>query len=605
MNSSKRVLIVFVAICSVRVSQVAARTLPKSPGMRSPPPTSPRQPVFYAVVQHDFVAERADELDAKSGDHISVVAQSNFEWFVAKPISRLGRPGLIPVSFVAIYDPSTSMPMTDHEVKAMMERGEVPNVDEWKRSILEYKATSISLGVLDDDSTARVPVSNSPFMPSAQQTPKMDTIIEPEPEPPKMKTPLPVLQSGIILSAEVLSWHFEMDEYWFRIHALFQADGSESLPPAKQLVLFRVYNDFYDFQVKLLNAFPLEAGQTTSSDSMVPKRILPYMPGPSQHVDDKVTQLRKDELDQYLSQLCGLWDHGAEYIMRDRLILDFFTPKAGDLEEDVEPAYRILEERRAAKQYTMSRDAEQIREPLSKMNVQENRYSDGSNYEEHSYASSSKSGIEGAGVSQKNMSNSSSDTRQQYREYDQRDMYPRSHSPYSNSSRAQSPSRLRSGSTTSTRKFTGEPSSRSMSTRDNHEQTVSYAALRKSEEDSPRSYTSNQTHPLSATGSVGSGKSRNRSASNANSPPISANNPNTAFVKIKIFDRLTQDLIAIRVSPRVTHAQLMDKVRARLGDDVGHLAYRNSISNMFLGLEDDQSLRQWLEGTDKHVLYAD
>ena len=78
-----------------------------------------------------------------------------------------------------------------------------------------------------------------------------------------------------------------------------------------------------------------------------------------------------------------------------------------------------------------------------------------------------------------------------------------------------------------------------------------------------------------------------------------------SFVKIKIFDRLTQDLIAIRVNPRVTHAQLMDKVRSRLGDDVQHLAYRNSITNTFSALDDDSSLKQWLEGADKHVLYAD
>ena len=59
---------------------------------------------LYGVVQYDFRAERADELDAKRGESIIVIAQSNHEWFVAKPIGRLGGPGLIPVSFVAISD---------------------------------------------------------------------------------------------------------------------------------------------------------------------------------------------------------------------------------------------------------------------------------------------------------------------------------------------------------------------------------------------------------------------------------------------------------------------------------------------------------------------
>jgi bud emergence protein 1 len=62
---------------------------------------------LYGVVQYDFRAERADELDAKRGEPIIVIAQSNHEWFVAKPIGRLGGPGLIPVSFVAISDTTT------------------------------------------------------------------------------------------------------------------------------------------------------------------------------------------------------------------------------------------------------------------------------------------------------------------------------------------------------------------------------------------------------------------------------------------------------------------------------------------------------------------
>lgn len=77
------------------------RSLPSQP--KSRPKPSP----LYGVVQHGFRAERADELDAKRGEPIIVIAQSNHEWFVAKPIGRLGGPGLIPVSFVAISDTTT------------------------------------------------------------------------------------------------------------------------------------------------------------------------------------------------------------------------------------------------------------------------------------------------------------------------------------------------------------------------------------------------------------------------------------------------------------------------------------------------------------------
>lgn len=76
-------------------------------------------------------------------------------------------------------------------------------------------------------------------------------------------------------------------------------------------------------------------------------------------------------------------------------------------------------------------------------------------------------------------------------------------------------------------------------------------------------------------------------------------------MKIKIFDRVADDLIAIRVHPRVTHAELMDKVQARLGGEVANLKYRDSLTNMFVGLDSDEELRAWIEGTDKHVLFAD
>jgi bud emergence protein 1 len=105
-----------------------------------------------------------------------------------------------------------------------------------------------------------------------------------------------------------------------------------------------------------------------------------------------------------------------------------------------------------------------------------------------------------------------------------------------------------------------------------------------------------------------SSRSRSHSsaaASNLNTPTISAANPQTAFVKIKIFDRVADDLIAIRVHPRVTHAELMDKVQSRLGGEVANLRYRDSLTNDFVGLDSDSDLRIWMDSTDKHVLYAD
>lgn len=100
--------------------------------------------MVYGIVQYDFNAERPDELEAKAGEAIIVIAQSNPEWFVAKPIGRLGGPGLIPVSFIEIRDMTTGYAVQD--VQSVVARAGVPKVEEWKRMVADYKNSSITLG---------------------------------------------------------------------------------------------------------------------------------------------------------------------------------------------------------------------------------------------------------------------------------------------------------------------------------------------------------------------------------------------------------------------------------------------------------------------------
>jgi bud emergence protein 1 len=126
-------------------------TMPAERGsMRAPRAGNP----LYGVVLYDFNAERPDELEAKTGEDIIVIAQSNEEWFVAKPIGRLGGPGLIPVDFVEIRDMSTGLPVED--TQAAVVRAGVPKVEEWKKMAAEYKNSSIALGQFEfDDRSTR------------------------------------------------------------------------------------------------------------------------------------------------------------------------------------------------------------------------------------------------------------------------------------------------------------------------------------------------------------------------------------------------------------------------------------------------------------------
>lgn len=114
--------------------------------------------MVYGIVQYDFNAERPDELEAKAGEPIVVTAQSTPEWFVAKPIGRLGGPGLIPVSYVEIRDLMTGQAVPD--AQEAVQRAGVPKVEEWKKMAKYYRDNSIPLGKIET-SNGRMSVGNN------------------------------------------------------------------------------------------------------------------------------------------------------------------------------------------------------------------------------------------------------------------------------------------------------------------------------------------------------------------------------------------------------------------------------------------------------------
>ena len=593
-------------IVSLRSSRASTFGSPKEGSS----PTSPtvKTQVFYAVVQHDFVAERPDELEARAGDPISVVAQSNREWFVAKPIGRLGRPGLIPVSFVQVRDPITNQPI--HDVNALIDRGSLPKVEEWKRQMLNYKATSISLGVLDESSTTSG-VSNSPYMPKSTSVPASLPSTSSPPQPAYTPQPQPVDEGqlppeGILLSAEVVSFHSEMDEFWFRVHVVFQPynpNGSFDLPLAKQHVLYRCYNDFYDFQIELLEKFPREAGREVENPS---PRLIPYMPGPVEHVDNKITLARKDELDKYLRSICKLKETTARYILESIVVRKFLAIKPGDAEMEIDPCTEEIqtifgsgEPPEGYPQELPDDDINGLHDQMGRMNLNggyNNGYDDGSS-----------------------RSSSGAHDPHSYHE-DGFDLHDRQSPRLPLTSQ----NHQRIGSTASFQRSSGyslspgnspQPAPTKPQWAQNHpysaggwNHTINHGHDDHFGNEQGRTSIASATSPTSVQPSVISVISRSRSHSNAaklSSPPISATNPQTAFVKIKIFDSITEDLIAIRVHPRVSYTQLMEKIQSRLGAGVKNLKYRESTGGAFVELLDDEELRTWIETTDRHVLYAD
>ncbi|KAI9511265.1 hypothetical protein F5148DRAFT_1172243, partial [Russula earlei] len=566
-----------------RNSQIMSPSPTRSISMLSPPSSStPKTQAFYAVVLHDFIAERPDELDAKAGDSISVVAQSNREWFVAKSIGRLGKPGLIPVSFVEVRDPATGKPIPD--ITALMDSGTLPRVEDWKKQMLSYKANSIALGVLDEAGNQFTTANTNPpsaYPPTSTQTAPAHSHEDRSQSPDRPQTPPPILPDGLLLSATVVSFHLEMDEYWFRIHALYQPfdpSGSSTLPPAKDLVLFRAYNDFFDYQITLLDTFPSEAGREDKHP-----RIIPFMPGPSDEVNDALSSTRQRELDDYLHRLCRLNCTTARYILEHTLTREFLALKPGDVERDTEPQYDLMAD---VGWYEPSEDPRpvSINDPPSPVDDVAHKLQQTSIKQAHSRHSESEGSEYSEGHNRTSKSESS--TRPQRQQPQPHVTSPSKSKPHT--TRQAPPGSARNGN--------------------GHHATTDEVEFRDSAYSRSSASSSSRwaDSPVRSSGGARSIRSGGTNGASAGAPTISASVPQTAFIKIKIFDRIQDDLIAIRVHPRVTHEQLLDKVQQRLGGQVARLSYRErgEDGEDYVPLQQDDDVLWWIGNTDKHVLYA-
>ncbi|CAG8559296.1 4283_t:CDS:1 [Paraglomus occultum] len=329
--------------------------------------TVQKQQPLYGVVLYDFVAERQDELDAKAGEAIIIIAQSNREWFVAKPIGRLGGPGLIPVTFIEIKDLSTGQTIED--VNELLDRSVVPKVEDWKKMTQDYQDNSITLGRLDFPSEN--PTVDPKLAPIGMERRAMSTNDEYEqmqpsvaidfdpklspitfefdnrlpqtgmrgsqsfgryassesyqrnseafntsPTSPQLQQDDSVNGEDQIMNAWVDKYHYEDNHYWFVVRV--------QMASGRFRVLYRLYEDFYEFQIALLGEFPVEAGRTGK------KRILPFMPGPLSYVNDVITAQRRADLDVYVKELLNL----PAYILRNPLLNQLFGMREGDMQTD-------------------------------------------------------------------------------------------------------------------------------------------------------------------------------------------------------------------------------------------------------------------------------
>lgn len=129
---------------------------------------------------------------------------------------------------------------------------------------------------------------------------------------PQQQTPLLAA-----IKASVPRYCFADDIFWFIVEC--------QMEDARHWELQRLYQDFYDLQINLIQEHPLEAGNVKGHE-----RTLPYMPGPVTYVTDNISNGRRANLDEYIRNLLNLGPH----ITRSSLVRVFFAPREGDYEID-------------------------------------------------------------------------------------------------------------------------------------------------------------------------------------------------------------------------------------------------------------------------------
>ncbi|KAL6941607.1 hypothetical protein ACO0RG_002742 [Hanseniaspora osmophila] len=496
-------------------------------------------PSLYAIVLYDFQAEKSDELTCHTGENLFVCAHHNFEWFIAKPIGRLGGPGLVPISFVSIIDINTGY-ATGNDTQYDISSSGLPTVQEWKQSVVKYKASNINLGSVESSYQEESHLSQPDSSLYAQH--RVQEISEQRERKPSrisftslQENPMDEVMEQFILDAAVENYTLEDHKYWFHLTCITSNGLIRSLR--------RSYEDFYDMQVRILEAFPREAGKIMDKKTgRMSERIVPYIPGPVPYVTDTITKQRKDDLNLYVKELTNL----PIRISRCSLVLQLFE----------------IRENKFDKEFLDTDNA------MTLNNIKARNNSSSNVLNQHYKNSVSQ-------ISQKEVARSNS--KEEQRQESDRSSRLRSHQsstsslhhPYHqqlNISNQSSPNRSINRST-SNNSFTGylrNSSHKSLSKNTSSEMLNKYnnnnfAPSNANEEDSTLTNTDiNQFQNLSINNSQ-TGKNANGTSSTTE----------TKAQKVKFYYK--DDIFALLIKPTISFSELVDKIATRVESDRFHL----------------------------------
>ncbi|GMM38185.1 phosphatidylinositol-3-phosphate-binding protein [Saccharomycopsis crataegensis] len=293
--------------------------------------------ILYGVAMYDFEARAdSDELDVTKGEYLILCAHHDFEWFIAKPINRLGGPGLVPVAYIKTLNLATKKMSSGDIVEEIKESG-LPTVSEWKNKTAKYKATSINLTEeeshymnnggsnqfvqqqktlyeYDDQVTTNSSINNSSNASQQNQHNSSQNSYSIFTSSPYDLETSSLNDKGVFVTDIKIDnfYYSKFDDkhgrYWYHVVAKLSNHKIRSLA--------RYYDDFYEFQAQIKKNFASE----TSDPS-----IIPAFPPHYRAVDAQIAVDRFQQLSEYLSAIV----HTPEDISKSKPVLMFFNLRDG------------------------------------------------------------------------------------------------------------------------------------------------------------------------------------------------------------------------------------------------------------------------------------
>ncbi|SAM00048.1 hypothetical protein [Absidia glauca] len=259
------------------------------------PPLPPSSPRCYGTVLYDFVAEGPDELDCKANEAVLLITLVNNEWYLAKSLCRRGKYGLVPVSFVQLGDVPNDLAISASSSSTANSFYRRSNLLQSRLSISSSRSDQHRYALTSQRQERRLqlamptsspdPHSRHSYEPRRNSSSYLDSnYISIKSRKPSKSHLSPSTASVVHITVNSFIW--DHGRYCFVLFATVNS--------GKHRILYRTYEDFYHFHLRLLQEHPQE------------EKRLPSISKPTKKPDDLITERQREELDDYCKHLLAI-----------------------------------------------------------------------------------------------------------------------------------------------------------------------------------------------------------------------------------------------------------------------------------------------------------